>query len=117
MSTVVSWGKRERYKFASCGSVSGWVPPMVSGVYAITYKQDPKNKPKSHTVLFFGESEDLSQQASSMNKKVLDFWMGGGGVLDDLFVFVHPMVGASSNERAKVHERLVVEYQPQINEM
>jgi hypothetical protein len=117
MSTSVSWGRRERYKFASCGNLNGWVPPVVPAVFAITYKQDPHNLPKTHTVLYFGECEDLSKQAVSLNRKVVDFWMGNGGTEDDLYVFVHQMDGSSKFDRSKVQERLVAEYQPHVNDM
>ncbi len=114
--TTVSWGKRERYRFASCGALAGWAPPAVSAVYAITYKQEPDKKPKSHTVLYFGESEDLSQQ-SPILKRVESFWREGGGTLEELFVFVHPMAGSTQYERVKVQDRLVTEYQPHVNQM
>ena len=117
MSTV-SWGMRQRYKFVSCGALRSWVPPMMPAVYAITYKQDPHNKPKAHTVLYFGESEDLSQQAMGHAQWVVDYWRrSGGGMADDLFVFIHPMSGSSSHERSKVCERLVNEYQPHVNDV
>lgn len=114
--TTISWGKRERYKFASCGAFIGWSPPVVSAVYAITYKQDPDKKPNSHTVLYFGESEDLSQQAPAL-KIVEDFWMENGGILDELYVFLHPMVGSNKSERSTVQYRLVTEYQPHVNQL
>lgn len=114
--TTVSWGKRERYKFASCGALASWAPPAVSGVYAITYKQAPQKSPKSHTVFYFGESEDLSQQ-SPILKRVEQFWMESGGTVEELFVFVHLMDGATKYERTKVQDRLVTEYQPHVNQM
>lgn len=113
MSTV-SWGKRERFKFSNCGAFLDWAPPVVSAVYAITYKQEPDRKPKSHTVLYFGESEDLSQQASVL-KRIEEFWTEGGGAPDDLYVFVHHMAGSTKFERSAVQNRLVSEYQPHAN--
>jgi hypothetical protein len=114
--TTISWGKRERYKFASCGGFIDWAPPVVSAIYAITYKQEPEKNPKSHTVLYFGESEDLSQQAPIL-KRVENFWRERGGLLEELYVFVHPMADSSDSERSKVHDRLVTEYEPHINQM
>ena len=111
----VSWGRRDRYKFVSCGVLSSWLPPTVPAVFAITYKQDPQKRPKSHTVLYFGESEDLSQQVSWINQKVMDFWKESGGTADDLYVFVHAMSGSTKYERSRVQERLIAEYQPHVN--
>ena len=55
----ISWGKKQRYKFNSGVPLTSWTPPAAPGVYALTYKQDPETKPKSHTVLYFGHAEDL----------------------------------------------------------
>lgn len=113
--SVISWGRQERFKFSACGSLGGWVPPVMPAVYAVTYRRDPQRSPKSHTVLFFGECEDLSVDAHRIKQKVLDVWLGNGGSLDDLYVFVHPMEGSTKRERSRVQERLVLEYQPQVN--
>ena len=75
----ISWGKKQRYKFNSGVPLTSWSPPALSAVYALTYKQDPATKPKSHTVLYFGHAEDLSQQASGFHKHVLDAWVENGG--------------------------------------
>jgi hypothetical protein len=112
----ISWGMRDRYKFTSCGPLSTWTPPLIAAVYAITYKQDPAGKPKSHTVLYFGESEDLSKQ-STINDRVVHFWTEGGGDPAGLYIFVHPMLGSTQFERAKVRERLVSEYMPHANDL
>src|SRR5258706_6900640 len=101
----ISWGKSERYKFTPGGTFIGWTPPMVPAVYAITYKQDSQNKPNSHTVLYFGEAADLSQEAPSLNAKVLETWRDTGGEADDLYVFVHPMSGSTKSERSKVQQQ------------
>ncbi len=113
----ISWGKKQRYKFNSGVPLTSWSPPAMSGVYALTYKQDPDTKPKSHTVLYFGHAEDLSQQASAYHKHVLDAWVENGGKVGELFVFVFPMNGASRWQRSSVQEQLVSEYSPQYNRL
>jgi hypothetical protein len=88
---------------------------MLPAVYAITYKQDPKNDPKSHTVLFFGQADDLFQQAPAHNREVLDVWANNGGDVNELFVFIHPMPGSTLRDRLSVHEKLITEYWPDCN--
>ncbi len=110
----ISWGIRERYKFTAGGALPAWTPPSMPAVYSITYKQDPQKKPKAHTVLYFGESSDLSQESASINR-VLETWRFTGGVPEDLYVFVHPMPGSSQYERAKVQHELVNDYRPHGN--
>lgn len=111
----ISWGKRERYQFVASGNLTTWLPPAQAAVYAITYKQDPKNKPKSHTVLYFGQGGDLSQEAPAYNSDVLDQWIHSGGETNDLYVFVHSMPGSTRWQRSSVQEQLVSEYCPDCN--
>ena len=110
----ISWGRRQRFKFTAGGGLIGWTPPNTSAVYAITYKQDPQNKPKSHTVLFFGHSEDLSREPIQ-SRHVLDLWENNGGSANELYVFIHPMPGSTQWNRITVHEQLVSEYAPDCN--
>lgn len=111
----ISWGKRQRFKFNPGGTLNEWAPPMLPAVYAITYKQDPTNKPKAHTVLFFGQADDLSQQAARSHNHVLDFWANNGGNDSELFVFVLAMPDSTRWERSSVQEQLVSEYNPDCN--
>lgn len=113
--SCISWGRRDRYKFSSNGLLSGWIPPALSAVYAITYQRAPKDSPKSHTVFYFGESADLSQEAPALNRRVLESWLNTGGTLNDLSVFVHTMSDSTKVERTKVCQQLVLDYQPYAN--
>lgn len=110
----ISWGIKERYKFNASGSLHSWDPPPMSAVYAITYKQNP-DKPKSHTILFFGQAEDLAREAHDLNRQVTDAWAESGHDVRELNVFVHPMPGSTTGQRFKVQEQLVAEYRPQCN--
>lgn len=112
----ISWGRRERYKFRTGGVLKSWVPPAGPAVYAITYKQDPHNKPKAHTVLYFGQAADLAEEAPNLNRKVLESWADTGGGVDDLYVFVLPMSGSSGYDRLKIQQQLVGDYRPFAND-
>ena len=109
----ISWGRRERFRFNAGGALSAWVPPSLAAVYSITYKQDPDKKPKAHTVLYFGETSDLSRESINqvLNECVDVQHMGP----DELFVFIHPMPGSSSGERSKVQHSLIGDYRPRGN--
>jgi hypothetical protein len=111
---AVSWGLIERYKFTACGALKAWAPSSTAAVYSITFKQDPLNRPKSHTVLYFGEAEDLAQETSSMHY-VIEACKDGQVGIEDMYVFVHPMPGSSKVERTKVQHELVGDYRPRGN--
>jgi hypothetical protein len=114
MSTV-SFGKRTRIKFNSAGSIKNGPPQVGPAVYAITYKKDVSARPKSHTVLFFGEAHDLSQQGPTIISNITKWWLTHGGNDSDLFMFFHEMPGSSAFERDHVQHQLVMEYDPQAN--
>lgn len=110
----ISWGKKERFKFTSAGSLTSWDPPAMPGIYAVTYRQN-EDRPTSHTVVFFGQSDDLSQEPQQMDRQVLDAWKESGHDVRQLNVFVHAMPGSTSGQRFQVQEQLVSEYRPQCN--
>ena len=112
---TISWGVRQRFKFTAAGALATWAAPVIPAVYAITYKQDPERKPKSHTVLYFGQAEDISTQAAVYHRSVLEVWNDNGGDIGDLFIFIHPMPGSNSWERGQVHQQLIAEYGPECN--
>lgn len=91
-----------------------WMPPPLAAVYSITYKQDPENKPKYHTVLYFGETSDLSQEVGAI-KQVLSDSVDMQFYPDELFVFVHPMPGSTRFERSEIQSALVRDYRPRGN--
>jgi hypothetical protein len=117
MSSTVTFGKRERLKFIAAGTLKQWQPAQVPAVYAVTYKQDAEARPKAHTVVYFGETADLSKQAASIHSEIRHWWDEHGGAHEgDLFIFFHPMPGSSQYERANIQHQLVLEYDPRGND-
>ncbi len=110
----ISWGVKDRFKFISGGPLSSWEAPAAPGLYAITYKRTAGN-PKAHTVLYFGQAQDLAHEVPEMNKTVLEQWAHSGNEANELFVFYHPMPGSTSGQRSRVQEQLISEYRPQGN--
>lgn len=108
----VSWGKKFRYSFESAGELQTWRAPTVSAVFAITYKQNPAQRPKSHTVLYFGHAENLSLEMPGVNQQIHELWNERCGNNDDLYVFLYPMPGSTRAQRASVQWQLVSEYSP-----
>ena len=110
----ISWGVKERIKFIAAGPLTSWKPPAVPAVYAITCKQNP-DRPKMHTVLFFGQANDLSRETHELDRQVIDAWKSSGHDVSELYVFVHPIPGSTSGQRFKMQEQLVAEYRPPCN--
>jgi hypothetical protein len=111
----ICWGKNPRYKFISGGELRNCSPPGAPAVFAITYKQNPDTKPKAHTVLYFGHTEDLEKELPSVNEHIYELWNKQAGHSDALYVFMHLMPGTTHRQRENVHWQLVSEYWPAAN--
>jgi hypothetical protein len=111
---AISWGLTERVKFTSGGQLSNWVAPSLPAVYSVTYKRDPANKAKAHTVLYFGEASDLSRETPTINQFLIE--IADSDVRpSDLFIFIHPMPGSTQHERMKLMQTLIGDYRPRGN--
>lgn len=113
--SAVTFGKRSRYKFISGGTLQQWKASCTEAVYAVTYKSDAEGRPKSHTVVYFGESPDLALQSEIIRRDLQNWWNENGGKNGDLFFFVHEMPGSSQWERSSVQKQLISEYDPHGN--
>ncbi len=112
----ISWGRRSRFRFHPAGEVSTcMVPESSPAVFAITYKQDAANRPKAHTVLYFGETADTAKDLYNQCKLIKEQWLDKGGNRTELFVFYHGMPSSSTWERSAVREQLIAEYDPLMN--
>ncbi|HEY9868181.1 MAG TPA: hypothetical protein V6D08_03155 [Candidatus Obscuribacterales bacterium] len=112
----ISWGKQQRVSFQGAWKLEEWSPPPSSGLFAITYKQDKTNRPKSHTVVYFGQGADLTGQGLPWCHEASDRWLDVvGGARSELYVFFHPMPHSTQLERWMLHERLIAEYRPLCN--
>jgi hypothetical protein len=106
----ISWGLKERVKFSPGGPLASWVPPQMAAIYSITYRQDPTNKPKAHTVLYFGEASNLREEPPSVHNLLEEIPIEVGA--SDMFIFIHAMPDSSRFERAALMQSLIGDYRP-----
>jgi hypothetical protein len=112
----ISWGHKNRIKFEAAGEIRKCAVPPIPAVFAITYKQDAMNKPKAHTVLYFGETEDLSKEINTRCQDIRDTILDNtGGKETDLFIFYHAMPSSTLWQRTSVQNQLISEYDPPVN--
>jgi hypothetical protein len=112
---AVSFGKRTRLRFTAGGALREGQPSCGAAVYAVTYQPDAVSRPKAHSVVYFGETGDLSKQFALIRDKVHAWWEQNGGTDADLYIFYHEMPGSSQHERVNVQHQLVAEYDPRGN--
>lgn len=108
----LTFGKRSRFTFMGGVTLRDWHPSGGAAVYAITYKPDSTNRPKSHTVVYFGESSDISKHSVDICNDLDSWWKDNGKGTSDLFIFIHEMPTSSRYERMHLQKQLTIEYEP-----
>lgn len=112
----ISWGRKQRFRFNAAGTVDQFTAPeKLAAVYAVTYKRDAANRPKSHTVLYFGESADAGRDIKSECNNIKELWHKKGSNETELFVFYLSLPNSTPMERAAIQSQLIAEYDPMMN--
>jgi len=93
-----------------------WQPPKQPCIYAVLV-HDPKVKPKPYTVLFFGESDNLSDQAFFRSHIKYSCWTKQAGAEKNLFITQLKMPDVDGIQRKKILNALIQKYQPVCNEV
>ncbi|MFQ6061370.1 MAG: hypothetical protein ACE5KV_08810 [Thermoplasmata archaeon] len=95
--------------------VSEWESPRESAVYAIMMR-DPAGDPNRFRILYFGESENLSERGFWRSHQKFGCWINKAGSTENLFIGVHPMPNSTQAERRSVESRLIAQYGPDCND-
>lgn len=111
----LTFGKRDRFTFTGGVNLKEWQPSEGAAVYAITYKPNSANKPKSHKVVYFGESSDIKKHSTEICNDLGSWWLEYGNTSSDLFIFVHEMPSSNRYERMNLQKQLSHDYQSLAN--
>lgn len=106
---AVNWGD---YEFDSIKSLNNWDPPTYGGIYAITFIKDPENKPNTHTILYFGETENFAERGISKTHHKYTCWKHHA-YQKSLYVSIHRVY--SDDVRKSREEKLISHYNPDCN--
>jgi hypothetical protein len=93
-----------------------WQPPKQPCIYAVLV-HDPKVKPKPYTVVFFGESENLSDQSYFRSHIKYQCWVKQAGSEKNLYITHYRTPDAEPLTRKKILNALLNKYQPLCNEV
>lgn len=109
----IKWGN---VAFDGPYPITDWDPPYRAAVYAIMMKPDPANRPKTYRILYFGESENLSERGFYRSHHKYDCWLEEAGSDSNLYIGIHLMPNSTKEERTAVESALIDEYQPTCND-
>jgi len=102
------------YHFTDPVSAASWDPPYRSGIYAIL-TPDSSIKPKPYRVLYFGESENMSDRGFWKGHHRYRCFISEAASESNLNIAVYLMPNSTSEERRKIEQKLVNDYDPPCN--
>jgi len=108
----ITWGNNV---FDGPYKITEWDPPYRAGVYSIMYKKNPKTKPNTFSILYFGESGNLDDRGFFQSHHKYDCWIKYAETEDNLYIGIHLMPNSTEEERRRVESDLIDEYSPPCN--
>lgn len=108
--------KLSGYEFDGPTLLTGWVAPRRAGVYAISYRADPTNKPNTYTIVYAGESENLADRGFPWNHHRSQCWINKAGSKSNVYISVYYMPNSTQAQRSSVEQKLIHDYNPACNE-
>jgi len=93
-----------------------WQPPKQPCIYAVLV-HDSRVKPKPFTIVFFGDSENLSDQSFFRSHIKYSCWLMQSGTEKNLFITLNKMPDTDPALRKKILNTLMKKYQPICNEV
>ena len=102
------------YQFGEPKAFLNWTSSEKEGIFAILIK-NPESKSKPYKAIYFGESENLSEQGFFRSYHRYDCWIREAGNETDLYISVFPTPGSTPNLRQGIKTFLVKYYHPVCN--
>ena len=107
---AINWGE---FDFEAIQPLGTWNPPEYGGIYAITFRPDYKNKPDTHKVIYFGETDKFVGRGIDNSHHKSKCWKEKSNG-NRLYISIHRDDNDSS--RKKKEEQLIKKYTPSCND-
>jgi hypothetical protein len=109
---VIKWGKSERIIFDGPYRITTWNPPYKAAVYTIMIPDDEEGY---FRLIYVGESSNLSERGFYKNHHAYNCWIKHAGNESNLFIGIHQMPQSTKEQRTKIEQQLISEYNPSCN--
>jgi hypothetical protein len=110
---TITWGNT---RFDGPYSITGWNPPFRAAVYAIMVKSNPISKPATYSILYFGESSNLSERGFFRSHHKYQCFLQHANSESDLYIGIHLMPGSTLAQRQYVESNLIRQFRPPCND-
>lgn len=108
----IKWGN---YDFDGPFKLDDWEAPYRAAVYAIMYKNDPIGNPDTYSIVYFGESTNLSERGFPWSHEKSSCWERKAGSRGNLYIGVHYMPDSTGEDRREVEQALIQPFNPPCN--
>ena len=90
-------------------------PHYRAAVYTIMCKDDPANKPNEYTLIYVGESGDLSERGFYRSHQKYECWIKYAGSVQNLYIGIHLMPDSTPADRRQIESDLITHLSPDCN--
>jgi hypothetical protein len=97
-------------------SISSWNPPYRAAVYAIMMKSNPINRPETYSILYFGESSNLSERGFLRSHHKYHCFLQCAGSESNLYIGIHLMPESTLAQRQYVESNLIRQFKLPCND-
>jgi len=108
----LEWG---RILFDGPYPIKRWEPLSNPGIYAIMKKPDAYNKPYTYHILYFGQSNNLSELISYKSHPKYKCWIKEAGSRNNTYIGAHLMPNSRSGKREELLGALIKTFMPVCN--
>ncbi len=81
---------------------------MRAAVYAISI---PSGEPNTYTLIYVGESENLSERGFYRDHHKFGCWMSKAGTLDNIYISLHLMPNSTPEQRRTIETQAIGNWQ------
>jgi len=110
---AIKWGN---ISFEGPYPITNWNPPYRAAIYAIMIKEDPNNQPNMYTIIYFGESGNLSDRGFYSSHHKFQCWLNQAGSEYNIYIGICKMPNSTPEERKRIESALINQYRPICND-
>ena len=110
---TITWGKSREISFDGPHEITSWNPPYRAAVYVIMI---PGDKEGYYKLIYVGESSNLSERGFYKSHHAYGCWIKQVGSGSNLFIGIHQMLNSTQEERTKIEQQLISDYNPSCND-
>ena len=102
---TITWNSVE---FTSPRKIAEWDPPMRAAIYAVSI---PSEQPNTYTLIYVGESGNLSVRGFYRDHHKFGCWLNKAGTLDNIYISLRLMPDSTPEQRRAVEAQVIGSWQ------